>query len=127
PSGGVIALKSAPNVANQGPPGSLGVQVGVKLAHLAGPPEPLTGHKATVVSKYGQQSLLFLLTRGPVGAHTCSLEPGEQQAQVPAQPWEPLEFLHAFLHCTPERPAALEPHCIDSDLADGTSGHGVKH
>lgn len=54
PTGGVLALKSAPYATNQGPSGALGVKVGVKLADLTSTPEPLSGHKAAVVRKYGE-------------------------------------------------------------------------
>lgn len=52
--GGMLALKSAPYGAHQGPSGPLRVQVGVKFADLARTPEPLSGHKAAVVREYGE-------------------------------------------------------------------------
>lgn len=54
PTGGVLALKSAPYVTNQGPSGALGVKVGVKLTDLTSTPEPLSGHETAVVRKYGE-------------------------------------------------------------------------
>ena len=103
PSGCMLALKSAPYAPNQGPPGPLRVQVGVKLTDLTGTSEPLSGHKATVVRKYGQQALPLLAgPRGLTGTDTCPLEPGQQQAHAPVQPWDPLKLSSALLDSPPE-------------------------
>lgn len=52
--GRMLALKSAPYAAHQGPSGPLRVQVGVKFADLTCTPEPLSGYKAAVVREYGE-------------------------------------------------------------------------
>lgn len=113
PSGGVLALKSAPYVPNQGPSGALGVQVGVKLADLTSTPEPLSGHKAAVVRKYGEQALpLRARPRSLADTDTCPLKPGQQQAHAAAQPWDLLKLCSALLDSPPERSVALQPYCI---------------
>lgn len=128
PIRGMLALKSAPYVPNQGPPGPLGVQVGVKLADLTGTPEPLSGHKAAVVRKYGEQTLSLLArTCGLTDTNTCPLEPGQQKAHAPAQPWYLLKPFFALLDSPPECSAAMKPHCIYTDLANRTARDGVKH
>lgn len=99
----VLALKSAPYAPNQGPPGPLGVQVRVKLADLTCTPEPLAGHKAAVVCKYGEQTLLLSARScGLAGLDTCPLQPRQKQAHAPAQPWDPLKLPFALLYCPPQ-------------------------
>ena len=124
----MLALKSAPYVPNQGPPGPLGVQVGVKLADLTGTSEPLSGHKAAVVRKYGEQTLSLLArTCSLTDTNTCPLKPGQEQAHVPAQPWYLLKPFFTLLDSPPECSAAMKPHCIYTDLANRTARDGVKH
>lgn len=128
PVAGVLALKSAPYAPNQGPPGPLGIQVGVKLGDLTCTPEPLACHKAAMVCKYRQQALLTSArSRGLTGIDTCPLDPGQQQAHAPAQPWYLLKLLSFLLHSPPEGPAALKLQSINTDVADGTTGHRVEH
>uniref|UniRef100_G3PYQ7 Uncharacterized protein n=1 Tax=Gasterosteus aculeatus TaxID=69293 RepID=G3PYQ7_GASAC len=128
PSRGVLALKPPPYVTDQSRPGPLGVQVGVELSHLAGAPQPLPGHEAAVVREYGEQTLpLSDGSRGLTGTRTCPLEPGEQQARASAQQRHPPDRFSAFLDGPPQRPAALELRGFDTNPANGTTGHGVKH
>lgn len=103
PSWGVLALNPAKYVVNQGPPGALRVQVGVELANLASTPEPLAGHKATMVRKYSQQALPFgSRPRSLAGAHTCPLNPGQEQAHAPVQPRVLPELSSALLDGAPK-------------------------
>lgn len=128
PSGGVLALQSAPYAPNQGPPGPLGVQVGVKLADLTGTPESLSRHEAAVVRKYREQTLPLLTgPRRLCDTGTWPLETGQQQAHAPFQPRHILKLSSAPLDRPPGCSEAPQPDRIHTDLTDRTTGHRVEH